>query len=166
VRGGHSVVSDDRLLLGRERRVRSLVRTTVDDDGEPAFGDQRLDVDLDVECPDPHLREPEAVLLDEVEAQDVAPGRSRRHERCGKLDRLPRRHRAREGSTKPIPHDRVPARVEPVIGELQTVLAARPPRRRAVVHEDEARGRSRPGSLRRERPLPPGRCERLHGAGV
>ena len=53
VRGGRRAVGDDRLLLGRQRCVRSLVGTTVDDDGEPALGDERLDVDLDVEVPTP-----------------------------------------------------------------------------------------------------------------
>ncbi len=64
------------------------VGAAVHDDRESSLGDQRRDVHLDVEGDDAHLGEPEAVLLDEIEAEDVAAGRARRVERHLERDRL------------------------------------------------------------------------------
>ena len=71
------------------------------------------------------------------------------------LDRLSRCDRPRERRPQAVPPDRVPAPVEPVVGELQAVLAARPPGGGAVVLEHEPRRRPGARALRRERPLPP-----------
>jgi hypothetical protein len=126
----------------------------------------RAVVDLDVEGFHPDLRQPEALLLDKVEAQDVAPGRPRRHERDVERDRLAGGDRVREGRARAVPDDRVQVPVEPVVGELQAVGAARAPRRGAAVLEHDAGDRRPARALRRQRPLPEARGERLHGGRV
>ena len=82
------------------------------------------DVDLDVARRDPHLGEPEAVLLDEVEREDVAAGRAHPVHGDVELERLARRHGVRERRAHAVPDDRVAAAVEPVVGELEPVRAA------------------------------------------
>ena len=78
------------------------------------------------------------MLLDEVEPEPVAAGRDRRPDRdllpqlCAGLDVMIERR------AKAVPHDRVLAFVKPVIGEEQAFFgAARPPRRRAGVLDDD-----------------------------
>ena len=159
-RGG--LFLDDGLVLRRERALGARVGASVDDDREPAGPDQRRDLDLDVVRLDPHLGEPEPVLLHEVEAEDVAARRPRGVELHVERNLLARRDRPRERRPRPVPDDRVAVGVEPMVGELQAVLSARAPCRRTAVLQDEARGRRRASALRRERRLPPERCERLH----
>ena len=156
------LVVDDGLLLCGEGCLRARVRPAVDDDREPAGADERRDLDLDVVRLDPHLREPEPMLLHEVEAEDVPAGRTRRVEMHVDRHLLPGSDGAREGGPDSVPDDRVPAGVEPVVGDLQPVLAPRAPRRRAAVLEDEVRGRRPARPLRGDRRLPPDGCERLH----
>ena len=83
------------------------------------------------------LGEPEAVLLDEVEREHVAAGRADDVDGQLDVDRRARRHRVRERGPHAVPDDRVAARVEPVVGELQPVVAAGAPGRAAGVLEHE-----------------------------
>ena len=128
---------DERLLLGGERGRGPLVGAAVDDHAEAPLVDERQDVDLDLVRGHADLGEPEAVLLDEVEREHVTAGRADDVDGQLDVDRRPRRHRAGERGPEPVPEDRVAARVEPVVGELQALVASRAPRRAAGVLEHE-----------------------------
>ena len=78
VGGGDGVLVDERLLLRGERCRRLGVAAAVDDDRQPALGDPRRDLDVELERRRADLREPEAELLDEIEREPVAAGRLRR----------------------------------------------------------------------------------------
>ena len=97
------LVGHDRLLLGGERGRRRLVRAAVDAHAEAAFGDPRQHLDLHLERPQAELLEPEAVLLDEVERQPVAPRRARRQQRDGELDLLARGDRPGQTGAQTVP---------------------------------------------------------------
>ena len=74
------------------------------------------------------------MLLDEVDREAVAAGRDRRAQRERLAQRAPGSTTCAERRAQPVPDDRVPALVEPVVGEEETVLdAARAPWRRAGV---------------------------------
>ncbi len=166
MRGRRRSLVDQRLLLGSEGGLRLRVGPPVHHDGESSLADQRLDLDLDVERLDTDLGEPEAMLLDEVEAEDVATRGARRVDEDVHLDRLARRDRSWERCSQAVPPDRVPTSVEPVVRELETVLAVGTPGCRAAVLEHEPRRRPGARLLRRERPIPPERCEGIHAARV
>ena len=145
MRDGHRLVGHGRLLLRRDRSLRRRVLSSVHDDGQPARGDARQDLDVHVERAAAQLREPEAVFLDEVETQRIPAGWTR-----GTHDRLERdlaawRHRLGQGGTNPVPDDRVATRVEPVVRQLQPVGPARAPGGGACVahtHEHDRLGTS------------------------
>jgi uroporphyrinogen decarboxylase len=96
------------------------------------------DVDVFLEGRVAELGEPEPVLFDEIDREAVAPGRDRRAQCDGLPQRLARLHDALEWRAQAVPDDRVPALVEPVVAEKETVLrAARAPRGGArVLHLD------------------------------
>ena len=96
MRGRRRLVLDERLLLGGERGRRPLVEPAVDDDAEPALVDERQDVDLDLVGRHTDLGEPEAVLLDEIEREDVAARRTHRLDAHLDVDRRPRAARDAE----------------------------------------------------------------------
>ncbi len=157
---------DQRLLLSSEGGLRLRVGPPVHHDGEASLANQRLDVELDVERRDADLGEPEPVLLDEVEAEDIATRGARRVDADVHVDRLSRRDRPRERRPQAVPPDRIPTSVEPVVRQLEAVLAVRPPGCGAPVLEHEPRRRPGARLLRRERPIPPERCEGIHAARV
>ena len=78
------------------------------------------------------------MLLHEVEGEAVAAWRPRRPDLRFQLDLLARFDATRKGRARTVPDDRIPERVEPVVGELHALLAARLPRRGAGVGETEA----------------------------
>ena len=76
---------------------------------------QHLDVLLERRVAD--LREPEAMLLDEVDGEAVAAGRDRAAQRELLPQRLARSDGALERRARAVPDDRVAALVEPVVRE-------------------------------------------------
>ena len=160
------IVSCERLLLGGERRRRLRVRGAVKDDLEAAFRDPRLHVDGDVQRRRADLLEPEAMLLDEVEGEAVAPLRAWGDDRHLDLDRLARFDGPRQRGANAVPHDRVSEGIEPVVRDLDSLAPARSPRRSACVLELEA---PVPGDARArllELVRQPADGERPHGHGV
>jgi len=81
------------------------------------------------------LCEPVAVLLDQVEGEPVWPCRDRRPHPDLPPDAFPRLDRPLERMAGAVPDDRVPAFVEPVVSELDSLAAARAPGREAGVLE-------------------------------
>src|SRR5207253_980966 len=96
-------------------------------------------LDLQLERLVPELGEPVAVLDDEVEGEPVAAGRDRAAEGDGGLGAPAGLHGPEVGAD-PVPEDRVPEPIEPVVGELQSV-----PGGEAGVLEGDARAGGRPG---------------------
>jgi lipopolysaccharide transport system permease protein len=104
--GGH-----ERLVLGGECGVGPGVGASVDGDTQTPRRDPGEHVDRDVERRAAELLQPEAVLLDEVEAEDVAAGRARNADVHGHVEPLAGGDGARERRPRPVPHDGVPERV-------------------------------------------------------
>ena len=137
VRDRNSLVCDDGLLLGRQSR-RGLVIVPADDNrSETPRRNSRPDLHLQVQRRSANFGEPEAVLLDQVEREDVAARRARRSYRNFDLDCFTRRDRPAEGSPQPVPDNRVPERIEPVVRESHAGLSTSPPRCRTGVLECE-----------------------------
>src|SRR4051812_3749183 len=108
----------------------------------------------------PGPREPEAMPLDEVGPEPVAAGRDRRPDR----ELLPQLCAGVDGAVErrpdAVPHDRVLALIEPVIREEEAFLgAARPPRRRAGVRDNDGRLDERTGLHHPVLERPPARNE-------
>ena len=120
----------------------------------------------DLEHERARLREPEAVLLDQVDREPVRAGRPRPDEPELQLDDLARLNRLRERRPLAVPDDRVPERVEPVRAELDALAAARAPRRRARVLEQHARHGRLTGPDRRHLVRVPADGERTGGDGM
>jgi len=94
----------------------------------------RHDVDVLLERLVAELGEPEPVLLDEVDGEPVPARGNRPAQGHLLLKRLTRLHRACQAGAPAVPDDRVPALVEPVVGEKDPVfMVARPPRSGAGV---------------------------------
>jgi uroporphyrinogen decarboxylase len=162
VRDRGRLVLDDRFLLRRERGRRLGVVATVNMHGEAAFGDPGQDLDLGLERHDPHLREPEAVLLDEVEGDPIAPGRARRADRQVQRQGFAGRDRSAQRGAQSVPVNGVAERVEPVVRELHALAASRAPRRRPGVLHPHARASERPGTGRLELVREPANGERAY----
>jgi hypothetical protein len=161
MRDGDGVVAHEWLLLSGEGGLGHGVGVSDHNDGKPPLLDARAHRHLDVEGCDTDLREPEVVLLDQIEAQDVASRRTRCEERDIEHYAPTRGDRLRERGTRPVPHDRIAAQVEPVVAELEPVGAVRPPRRApAILELDPSDGRD-PGKLIVECPRSPARYERI-----
>ena len=129
-------------------------------DLERANGDARGDVDVDLERARADLREPEAVLLDEVEGEPVGARRPRGRDGQLELDALPRGHRMGKHRARSVPDDRVPERIQPVVGRTHAAGSAAAPCRRAPVLDRDARRRARTGTRGAERPGEPAWRER------
>ena len=149
VRDRDSLVLDDLLFLRGQSRRSLRVGATDDNNPETPLCDSRPDLHGNIERRRANLGEPEAVLLDQIEGEDVAARRARRRYRDLDLDRLAGRDWPRKRGADPVPHDRVAKRVEPVVGKPHAGLPARAPGSRAGVLEDEARstGDTRPQRL-------------------
>ncbi len=126
------------LVLGRERDLGALVGIAVHDDRQPSGPDAWCDNGVDHQRLAADLREPEAMLFDEVERESVAPGRPWGEQRNVELHLRRGRDRLGEGRPDAVPDDRVAERVEPVIRDLHAVGAARAPRRGAGVLDRDA----------------------------
>ena len=157
---------DDGLFLHGERSGRRGVGGAVDPDGERPLGDPRSDVDGDLERGGPDLREPEPVLLDEIESEPVRTGRARRGDRKLELDLLPRGYDMGQGGSGPVPDDRVPERVEPVEGCPDAVRSVGAPGCRARILERDACNGRDAGAGALEGPCEPAGCQRPCGDGV
>src|SRR5579859_2467034 len=97
-------------------------------------GIARRHLDVALERRVAELREPEPVLLDEVDCEPVAARRDWAAHRDLLAERRARFDRPRERGADAVPDDRVAALVQPVVGEVDPVArAARPPRCRAGV---------------------------------
>src|SRR5579864_3175810 len=97
-------------------------------------GIARRHLDVALERRVAELREPEPVLLDEVDCEPVAARRDWAAHRDLLAERRTRFDRPRERGADAVPDDRVAALVQPVVGEVDPVArAARPPRCRAGV---------------------------------
>ena len=136
-----------RLVLGHEplllRRDRDRVAAT---GCEPPL-DARNHVDVARQRLAPRLAEPEPVLVDEVELEPV-PARRDRPAHCDRQRHaLAGRDRVRQLGSRPVPHDRVAALVEPVRGRLHIAGA---PRRGARVLDLDLREDERPGPQGRQ----------------
>jgi hypothetical protein len=126
----------DLLLLGGERRPGcgdELGVALADANDESPILQPRSHSDRNLERGVADLGKPEAMLVDEVEGEDVVARRNGRRHPNRKLESLARRHRVRQASAAPVPDDRVAEGVEPVIGELDAFVALRAPRGRAGV---------------------------------
>ena len=106
------------------------------------------------------LREPEPVLLDEIEREPVRARRPWRGDVQLQLDLLPRGDGVRKRRAGAVPDDRVAERIEPVEGRLHALRPVRAPGRRAGVLERDPRRRGRAGARRLERPGEPAGRER------
>ena len=139
MRDGDRNVGHERLILCSQSAGRLLVGLTQDDHCETSRSDPGPHVHRNVEGMRSHLLEPEARLLHEVEREPVRPGRPRRLHGSFELDRLPGLDSARERCPDPVPHDRVPEWIEPVIRKLDAPSAAGVPCCAAGVLEPDAR---------------------------
>jgi hypothetical protein len=141
-----AVAGDDGFLLPRESRLGLGMLAPMDDHLEPPLVDPGAHLDGDVERGRAELLEPKAVLLDEVERDSIRARRARRQD--GRLDFefFPRLDHSGKGGACPVPDDRVPERIEPVVGELHAVTSSGPPRRGAGVDESYSSGRARAGT--------------------
>ena len=129
VRDRDGLVRDDGLLLGRQSR-RGLGIVPADDNrSETPIRDPRPDLDRNIERGSTNFGEPEAVLLDQVEREDIATGRSRRCHWNLDLDRLAGCYRPCKGSPQSVPDNRIPERIEPVIRQPHASLPTSAPRR-------------------------------------
>jgi hypothetical protein len=79
------------------------------------------------------------VLLDEIERDSIAPRGLRSRHWYVELDGAPGSHLLWEWAPCPVPDDRVPEWIEPVVRELEALPAARAPRSGARVLEPQAR---------------------------
>ncbi len=157
---------DERLLLRSQGSVGRSVQVAMEMDGQRAAGDPRRDLDLQFERCRTDLREPEAMLLDEVEGEQVRPRWPWRGDGELQLDRLPGRDRVRERCAAAVPDDGVPERVEPVVGSAHPRLRCRAPARAAGVLDRDAGRGGATGTLRLDRPTEPARGERAGRNGV
>ena len=128
MRDGSRFVLDERLVLRRERRLELRVRRAVDLDRKRPLVDARANGERDVERRRAELLEPEAELLDEIEREPVRAWRPRGDDRRLELDLLAGHHHLGERDAAAVPDDRVAERIEPVVGELDALAAARAPR--------------------------------------
>ncbi len=146
---------DERLDLGCERGRGGIVRRAVELDGQPPCCNPRCHLHREIERRGPDLREPEPVLLDEVERQPIRPGRARREHIHVELDRRAGLDSVRKSSTDPVPDDRVAARIEPVVGQPNSRCPERAPGCRARVLDHEVRPALDAGARRLEREAAP-----------
>ena len=118
------------------------------------------DLDLELEGRATDLREPEPVLLDEIEREPVGARRTG----CGdlelQLDPLAGADGMCERRSGAVPHDRVAEPIEPVERRLHALLAVRAPGRRAGILERDPCRHRRAGARRLERPGEPAGCQR------
>jgi hypothetical protein len=131
---GYLTLVDGRLVLCSERARGLRVGAALDDDSQPAVVDPRPDVDREVERCRAELLEPKRCSSTRSKASRQPPGRGA--STVAWPTSSPGTVRGRMPARRPT--DRVPERVEPVVGELDAFLAARPPRRRAGVLELES----------------------------
>ena len=121
---GDRVLGDERLLLRGECELELGVARAVHADREPPLVDPRPYVDGNIERRRAELGEPEAELLDEVECEPVAAGRTGRVKRELELDLVARLDDVGERRPAPVPDDRIAEWIEPVIGELHALAPA------------------------------------------
>jgi hypothetical protein len=84
------------------------------------------------------LGEPEAVLVDEIDGEQVMPGRDRRAN--PRVDLAPFARSRADRRAQPVPVDRIAAFVEPVIREVEVAPWRRPRVLEHRVHRGERSG--------------------------
>ena len=100
------------------------------------------------------------MLLDQVEREPIAAWRSGGEHVRVELDRLAWVDDVVERRANAVPEDRVPERVEPVVGEMDTLPLAGAPRRGSGVLEPEPCTRRDTGTHLVELVGEPADCER------
>jgi lipopolysaccharide transport system ATP-binding protein len=163
---GDGVFLDERLLLRRECCLDVGVRRATQLHPQAALIDARLHLDRELERRRPELLEPEAILLDEVEREAVAARRAWRDDGDLQLDGVPRLDDIRKRRTNAVPDDRVSERIEPVVCELDSVLASGAPGCGARILQCEARSPADAGTWSIELVRQPANSERPNGHGV
>ncbi len=165
-RDGAGLVVGKALLLRCERCRRRRIGAAADTNGERSFRDPRRHFDLDVERAGADLREPEPVLLDEVERQPVRARWARRGHGELELDPLAGSDGAGQVGSGAVPDDRVAERVEPVEGRPDAVRAVAAPGRRAGVLDGDTCDGGDAGAGAFERPREPAGRQRPCRDGV
>ncbi len=140
------VLLDQRLLLRGERREGALVGASADRYTEAALVDASANVDFELERDDTGLGPPEAELLEKVEGEAVAARWLRYADDELDLGGVAGVDGSLERGPQSVPHDRVAAVVEPVVGGEHAGVPARAPRRRPGVLEPQPCRPDRPGA--------------------